>query len=219
MKTPQNDRRRLIAAGVLLTCATLIAASSTTAGQVAVPRALNLSAPITYFIAPGTPDSGFRLGDDQLARWALDAWRRTIGPSAQLKPGAERDAVIRLHWAGPREGQYGETEYFALNGWRGARVFVRPDLAALGSDIAAQGRSDSLFRDTIVYLTCVHELGHAFGLEHTRDYNDIMYAFGYGGDIVEYFMRYRRQLKTRDDIATHSGLSDGDVARAKALYR
>jgi hypothetical protein len=45
-----------------------------------------------------------------------------------------------------------------------------------------------------------------------------MYFFGYGGDIVGYFDRYRQQLRSRDDIARVSGLSDGDVSRLRALY-
>ena len=56
-------------------------------------------------------------------------------------------------------------------------------------------------RDTIVYLTCLHESGHALGLVHTRAFADIMYSFQYGGDITAYFERYRVQLKMRADIA------------------
>ena len=42
--------------------------------------------------------------------------------------------------------------------------------------------------------------------------------FGYGGDIVEYFTRYRRQLRSRADIARVSGLSDADIKRLRTLY-
>jgi predicted Zn-dependent protease len=88
---------------------------------------------------------------------------------------------------------------------------ARPDIRALAT-------SDPLFRDTVVYLTCVHEIGHAFGLEHTADFRDIMYSFQYGGNVVEYFSRYRRQLKSRDDIALVSGMSEDDIAKVRTLY-
>ncbi len=91
-------------------------------------------------------------------------------------------------------------------------------MESLGADIAAETRTDSLLRDAIVYLTCLHELGHAFGLEHTAAFDDIMYSFEYGGDIPEYFDRYRRRLEAREEIATVSGLSAADRSRFRALY-
>ena len=45
-----------------------------------------------------------------------------------------------------------------------------------------------------------------------------MYFFGFGGDIVEYFMRYRSKLQSRADIAKYSGLSSGDVDTLLKLY-
>ena len=73
-------------------------------------------------------------------------------------------------------------------------------------------------RDSVVYLTCLREIGHALGLAHTRDFRDIMYFFGYGGDIVAYFDRYRSQLRSRADIAAVSGLSERDVTRLNSIY-
>jgi hypothetical protein len=105
-----------------------------------------------------------------------------------------------------------------VGGQQGAAVFIRPDVDSLGEEIARRARSDALLRDSIVYLTCVHELGHALGLTHTRDFRDIMYFFGYGGDVVEYFGRYRSQIRTRNDIASVSGLSGGDVNRIREIY-
>jgi hypothetical protein len=40
-----------------------------------------------------------------------------------------------------------------------------------------------------------------------------MYSFHYGGDIKEYFGRYRRKLAVRADIRKHSGMSREDVKR------
>jgi hypothetical protein len=45
-----------------------------------------------------------------------------------------------------------------------------------------------------------------------------MYFFGYGGDIVQYFGRYRAQIRSRRDIAAISGLSDADVKRLRSVY-
>ena len=101
---------------------------------------------------------------------------------------------MRIYWVEAGGGQYGETRAIDVNGRRGAAVFVRPDTDALGPYIAKLARSDALFRDTIVYLTCVHQLGHALGLRHTANFADVMYFFGFGGDIPRFFMRYREQL-------------------------
>jgi len=105
-----------------------------------------------------------------------------------------------------------------VDGRRGAAVYIRPDTTALGDEIAAQARLDALFRDTIVYLTCLHELGHALGLAHTADFADVMYFFGFGGDITEFFGRYRRTLNARGDIRASPGLSRGDLEQLEALY-
>jgi hypothetical protein len=43
-----------------------------------------------------------------------------------------------------------------------------------------------------------------------------MYNFQYGGDIPEYFARYRRKLATRDDIKKTPGLSASDRAKIAA---
>jgi len=46
-----------------------------------------------------------------------------------------------------------------------------------------------------------------------------MYSFGFGGDIPEYFARYRRLLNEREDIRTHSGLSAYDRKRLIDLFQ
>ena len=183
-----------------------------------VPRTLDAKDPITYFIADGKGQTGYRSSDRELALWALEAWQRSAAKSLRLAAATESKALVRLYWAEPSDGQYGEMQPLIVGGQRGAAVFIRPDVESLGQDIARRARGDVLLRDSIVYLTCLHELGHALGLAHTRDFRDIMYYFGYGGDVVEYFGRYRAQLRSRSDIAAVSGLSDTDVGRIKSTY-
>ena len=206
---------------VALALGALLGALSTaraSAPQSAGPTALDATHPVSYFIAAGSERTGFRPSDRQLALWAIEAWRRSASNTLRFEPAAESDAIVRLYWAERSEGQFGEMQPLAIGGRPGAAVFIRPDMESFGPDIARRAHGDSLFRDGIVYLTCLHELGHALGLVHTHDFRDVMYFFGYGGDIGEFFGRYRAQLHARGDIATVSGLSAGDVSQLKARY-
>ena len=180
---------------------------------------LDAAGRVTYFVDDGTVGSEYRPSDRELAVWALQAWEQSAGGALRFEPSSERDALVRVHWVPASAGQYGEMRSLLVAGRRGAAVYVRPDTEALGPDIARLAREDPLLRDTIVYLTCLHELGHALGLSHTAEYRDIMYFFGFGGDIPAFFNRYRTRLRSRSDIPTVTGLSEADVAAVRALYR
>jgi len=170
----------------------------------------------TYWIQPCTAESArstnCEAADAQLAVWALKAWERASDGRIAMAPATDKEqARLRVFWAGGNMHLYGETRPIEVSGHRGAELYILPDLAALGDQISKAGAGDKLYCETIVYLTCLHEGGHALGLPHNQDFEDIMYSFQYGGDIVEYFARYRRKLKVREDIRRNSGLNDGDA--------
>jgi hypothetical protein len=150
---------------------------------------------LSYWVEPCVrPETGCQAGDPELAQWAIEAWAGISG--GRLKPAraADKDSArIRVHWAGARDGLYGEA--------RGNDVYIRLDPGS------------GLERETVVYLTCLHETGHALGLAHTGEFADIMYNFQFGGDIAEYFGRYTRKLSRREDIRKNPGISDNDRTR------
>jgi hypothetical protein len=175
--------------------------------------------PITYFIQDGKGIPGYRESDRELAKLALDAWSRESGGRLKFTEAKESDAaLIRFRWISPDGNLYGETQRVQVNGKAGAVVYVMPQVSVQGEPLAGRAVQDNLLRETVVYLTCVHELGHAVGLPHTSNFEDIMYYFGYGGNILDYFMRYRSKLQSRADIAKYSGLSPSDIAVLQKIY-
>jgi len=150
---------------------------------------------------------------DQLVERAMRTWTTASdGAVTMRRTFLATDAGIRIYFNGAG-GNYGETRpHIDANGL----------INAADVNIAADAPIDvdPLTRGIIVYLTALHELGHALGLEHTRNFDDIMYLFRQPGDGPRYFGNYRKLLRSADDIgsATATGLSMNDVATLRALY-
>lgn len=164
-----------------------------------------LSAELVRYWALPSPAS-------DLATFAMEGWARaSSGKLEVLKVEKPEDADLRFYFVTPRTaGLYGQS----IPRREGDRIIyqlvINTSMSGLGPEMAKATAADPLLADVILYLTCVHESGHALGLDHTRNFADIMYSFEYGGDFVEYFARFRRQLKDRKDMARLAPISPGD---------
>jgi hypothetical protein len=179
--------------------------------------ALDARNAITFYLAK--TDSGEANPDAEFARWAFEAWSKgSNGALTFVETATASNAVIRVFWVGVGIARYGGMRRIEVDGRPGAEVYISTATDGLGDDIHRHAESDRLFRDSVVFLTCVHETGHAIGLSHTDNFADIMYSFQYGGDIEKYFLRYRKRVKNHGDMRGRSPLSDNDIAQLRALY-
>jgi len=148
----------------------------------------------------------------RLVERAMRTWTETAGGRFTLTtPRGDERAAIRVRFVGSAD-VYGETRPSVD---RRTGLITAADVV-INADVSG----DVLTQQIVVYLTALHELGHALGLPHTDDFADIMYSFRRPDDGERYFGAYRRKLKSIADIgsADATGLSPADVAALKRLY-
>jgi Matrixin len=144
---------------------------------------------------------------------AVATWSTAVGRSVTLqRANSPANAGIRVRFARSR-GEYGETRPRVDPGTgtiRSADVVITTDT----------GGDDPMTQRIVLYLTALHELGHALGLRHTDNFSDIMYSFRRPDDGDRYFAAYRQRLRSPDDIGSTAanGLSLRDLAAARELY-
>jgi hypothetical protein len=143
---------------------------------------------------------------------ALKVWTGAAGERLTLtRTPARNDAAIRVFFV-RSDTNYGETA---------PHVDPRTGLIA-SADVAINSDvpSDGLDARIVVYMTALHELGHALGLPHSDTFSAIMYRFRRPDDGERYFGAYRRRLRSADDIGSPraTGLADEDIEMLRRLY-
>jgi hypothetical protein len=155
----------------------------------------------------GAPPGAAALVDRALATWT----RAADGRLTLRATHARDEARIRVRFASA-DGVYGEAAPRvdrATGHIESAEVIITADVGG-----------DALQQRIVIYLTALHELGHALGLPHTDAFDDIMYSFRRPDDGERYFGAYRRRLRSETDIGSEraTGLSPADLVALKSLY-
>lgn len=148
----------------------------------------------------------------EMVQRAARSWQRASGGKLSFREARECPPTsVRVRFVRDDEN-FGEAVPYVD---RHTGRIVRADVVLL-----LDPPGDRLHKQLVVYLSALHELGHALGLPHDEQFGSIMYQFKRRGDPERFFVGYRKKLRSTRDIGADgaSGLTRADGEALKTLY-